>query len=468
MNTARDTALHPDQALHVPGASRSILHLSTPEEIRDFHARASIAAEQFKAHYKDHTGKEPKPECLLSAGQQTLVNQWLATPEGAAKISALSDRVISFVTETVGRGHPGHDKRHVLLKDPISALRIALEEDLSPAQQLFILPSLLHDAGRLFEPQLFDKPQSGTLGVDHTILGFAITNELLGDSLTTDNSNPELALALKNLHDEILNAVLDHQSGNSRTSLMAQYVQRADREQLVGYEALHRFISFDVGFYGLDIHAVCNSELRQKLPPPGTPEDSHLLVHAEFYARNLFENIGARASEHANQGKIETGRFLALAATPAMREQIFAPEIQRDLHQEVASHWSKKPLSSEVWDEIRSFVTPELIGHLDRIRGNRTLKELVDNFIHPPHATRTDSGSYTNWNTIVEKLGVLGPDENRRFGRALTYGLNLASETDAADRAIVHQALERFERQPHSLVYKVARLVMALQMESIH
>lgn len=468
MNTARSIVLPPDKSLQVPSASGSVLHLSTPEEIRDFHARASIAAEQFKARYKDPSGKEPRPECLLSTAQEAIVSQWLATPEGATQLSALSDRVISFVTDTVGRGHPGHDKRHVLFKDPISALRIALEEDLSPSQQLFILPSLLHDAGRLFEPELFDKPQSGTLGVDHTILGFAITDELLGDSLTTDVSNPELALALKKLRDEILNAVLDHQSGSSRTSAMAQYVQRADREQLVGYEALHRFISFDVGFYGLDIHAVSNLELRHKLPLPGTPEDSHLLVHAEFYARNLFENLGVRASEHTNRGKIETGRFLALAATQVMREQIFHPEIQRDRHQEVSTHWSKKPLVEQVWGEIRDFVTPERIGHLDTIRGNRTLKELAENFIHPQHATRTDSGSYANWNTIIDKLGMLNPEEERCFGRALTYGLTLANETDAADRAIVHEALERFASQPHGLVHKVARLVMALQMESIH
>lgn len=444
------------------------LHLSSAAEIQAFHAAAKVAAEEFKASYKEAGGKEPKLDRIVSPEQEGLINEWLATPEGIQKISTLSDRVISFVTEAVGRGHPGHDMRHVLYKDPISGLRIAMEEELSPAQELFIIPSLLHDVGRLFEPLLFDKPQSGTLGVDHTILGFAITQSLLGDCLTTESSNPELAVALKNLHDEILNAVLDHQSGNSKRSAMAQFVQRADREQLVGYEALHRFLSFDVGFYGLQIKGAPDQALNTKLPLPGTAEDNHLFVHAEFYMRNLFANQGKRADEHTDIGKIQTGRFLLLAATPRMRRQIFDPELRRDLGDEVDTEGTKRLLSEEVWNEIAAFTTPQLINRLDVLRGEKTLQDLAKEFVHPLHATRTDFGSYSNWAQISEKLQVLDSQEDRYFGRALMYGLTLAEEVEKEDRAIVSAALMQYARDDNNLMYKVAKLVAGLQDNQGH
>jgi hypothetical protein len=446
-----------------PGLVDGNLRLSSAERIRAFHAQATVAADEFKATYKDESGKEPRSEFLVSPDQEKRINAWLGSVEGREKIAALSDRVISFVTETVGRGHPGHDMRHVLYKDPLSALRIALEEDLSPARQLFVIPSLLHDAGRLFEPELFDTPQSGTLGVDHTILGFAITDQLLGDALASETHDPELAVALKNLRSEILNAVLDHQSGNSRTSLIAQYVQRADREQLVGYEALHRFISFDVGFYGLEIREQVEQTASQKLPLPGAADDRHLFLHAEFYARNLFPNEGSHANTHTDIGKIETGRFLWLAATPAMREQIFSPELQRDLGKPAEPHWSKKPFSPELWEQIRNFDTAQLIEKLDAFRAGRALEELTDLFIHPRFATRTDIAPYNNWETIREKLAALNGDEAQRFGRAISYGLMLADDVDVQDRKIVRDSLARFMDEPRGPLYKVARLIGTLQ-----
>jgi hypothetical protein len=243
---------------------------------------------------------------------------------------------------------------------------------------------------------------------------------------------------------------------------MAQYVQRADREQLVGYEALHRFLSFDVGFYGLQVTGEQDLSLNTKLPLPGTAEDKHLFVHAEFYMRNLFPNRGQRADEHTDVGKIQTGKFLWLAATQSMREQIFYPELQRDSGVEVETHGTKRQLSEQVWRAIAAFDTRQL-NRLDALRGERTLQDLAKEFVHPQHATRTDSGSYSNWAQIVAKLSELNWQEDRHFGRALMYGLKLAEEVESEDRAIVSAALTRYSTQSNNLMYKVAKLVAELQ-----
>jgi len=433
-----------------------------PLEIRTFHAVALEAAQQFHSFYKDASGREPRAELMMTPEQERLISDWLQGLEGSAKIQRITDRVLSFVSSAIGHGHPGHDKRHVLYKDPISGLRLALEEDLSPCRELFIIPSLLHDVGRLYEPALFAKPQSGALGVDHAALGFLVTRHLLGDDLATEGGSPELQLALGNIRNEILNAVLDHQSGFSRTSFIAQAVQRADREQLVGYEMLHRSIAFDVGFHGLQIRGARIPEREHTLPLPGHADDTHLFHHIEFYLRNAFPNVGGKASEHSDQGKIESGRFLWLASSPSMRAQIFAPEIARDNGNAPLRGQYKEPLSEPVWRAISSFGSSEVMTELMSIRAGRSLRELAREFVHPPHATRTHSPGYENWGRIDTALALLPPLEKRRMGDALSYGLMLAEEVSRADAEILKSALERFGERPSSPLGRIARLVLSL------
>jgi hypothetical protein len=402
---------------------------------------------------------------LLTREQERLVSDWLCGPEGSRKVERIADRVIAFLSNSIGHGHPGHDKRHVLYKDPISGLRFALEEDLSPCRQLFIIPSLLHDIGRLYEPELFPKPQSGVLGGDHAALGFLVTHHLLGDDLRSEGEAPELSLALANLRNELLNAVLDHQTGHSRTSFFAQAVQRADREQLVGYEMLHRSFGFDLGFYGLRIRGSKIPERSHTLPLPGRADDDLLFHHIEFYMRNLFSNIGREAERHTDKGKVESGRFLWLAASPEMRSQIFAPEMARDEGREVVQGRYKGALEPRVWKEIVTFSSSQLSAELAEFRGVRSLRQLAQEFVHPPHATRCDIPGYDNWGRIDTALSLLDPVEKRRMGEALSYALKLAADVDREDGAIIAAAIHRFGGISSSAIGKVALLVQGLHSD---
>jgi hypothetical protein len=403
---------------------------------------------------------------LVTPEQERLVNEWLQGPEGRDKTLRIAARVLSFVSASIGHGHPGHDKRHVLYKDPIAGLRLALEEEISPCRELFIIPSLLHDVGRLYEPALFSKPQSGALGVDHAALGFVVTRHLLGDNVETESGSPELRLGLANLRNEILNAVLDHQTGNSRTSFIAQAVQRADREQLVGYEILHRSLAFDTGFYGLQIRSTVIPERSHSLPLPGAADDTHLFHHIEFYMRNLFANVGRAAHQHTVQGKIESGRFLWLASSPSMRAQIFAPEIARDEGREPLPGKFKAPLDLPLWKAITDFPSRDTMDELLRIRNGRSLRDLAHEFVHPPHATRTDSSGYENWGRIDTALNVLEPLEKRRIGDALSYGLKLATDVVQQDGRVIKTAVARFGKDPCSVLGSVAKLLQELHGEA--
>jgi hypothetical protein len=439
-----------------PGARCIPSPASRREEIEAFHHSARQMAEEFRSFFKESDGVEPRPEALLTPEQECLVSTWLDTAEGKRACNGVADRVISFLSASIGHGHPGHDKRHVLFKDPIAGLRLALEEDLSPCRQLFIIPSLLHDVGRLYEPAVFARPQSGVAAVDHAALSFLVAHYVLADDFRTESADVELALALAKLRNELLNAILDHQTGNSRGSFIAQAVQRADREQLVGYEILHRSLSFDVGFHGLQIRGMKIPERFHSLALPGHQDGVHLFHHVEFYMRNLFANVGSQAERHSDKGKIESGRFLWLAASPEMRAQIFAPEIARDRGNVIPQGTYKSPLEPHVWRAIHEYSTDQRLDELATFRGLRSLRDLAREFVHPPYATRSDVPGSENWPRIDAALNLLSPLEKRRMGDALSYGLLLAQEVTREDRGIIDAAAARFGAGDGSLLGRVA------------
>jgi hypothetical protein len=453
---------HSSGELASPVFDRSLARLSDIRELRAFHQEALDQAQRFTSFYKDQTGNEPRSDLLMTLDHERLIDAWLESSEGREKSEAIADRALRFVSTNIGLGHPGHDRRHVLVKDPIAGLRLALEEELNPCRGLFIIPSLLHDVGRLYEPALFGAPQSGVRGGDHAALGFVITDHVLGDELRTESGDSELSYALALLRNEILNAVLDHQSGHSRTSFIAQAVQRSDREQLVGYEMLHRSFAFDVGFHGVQVRGVKIPERVHTLALPGAADDRHLFHHIEFYMRNLVPNVGRCAELHAERGKIESGTFLWLAASPEMRAQIFAPELARDQGIALIQGKYKEPLKPHVWEAIRDFSTSRQVSELNNFRGMRSLRELAREFVHPPYASRTDLRGSENWPRIDAALNLLTPLEKRRMGDALSYGLLLAGDVAREDRRIVDEAVARFSSRPTSPLLKVALFVRDL------
>jgi hypothetical protein len=342
-----------------------------------------------------------------------------------------------------------------------------VKEDLSPSRALSIIPALLHDVGRLYEHLLYNKPAGGVGGSEHAIVGFLITKELLGDVLERGTSDPELADALGRMKNEILNAVLDHQRGGSRSSYMAQVVQRADREQLVGYEMLHRSFAFDVGIQGLSIAGGSDPKCRERLPMPGSLEMRNIFHHLEFYMRNLHDNIGATAREYAEQGKIQTGRFLWLSCPPEMRARIFHPELARDgmARRHLETHATKRPLLFSTWGAVPASASE--ISALDVIRGGRSLESLMYEFIHPTHAARSDASVSGGWGAIKRELGHVTGDLDKHLGRGLVYALSLRASMAKESGEIIAAAKERFTPEGAPLLHRVVMLLEKMHKSDV-
>lgn len=438
-----------------------MLGRNDPAELLLYMDRARAEAAAFSSAFKDPSNqKEPRREKLLGPAQEALLDGWLASEAGAKLAAGITADVIAIAERSFNHGHPGHDARHVLVKDPIAALRHALEDDLSGSRSLFMLPSLLHDIGRLAEPALFGQPQSGAFAKDHAVFGFMILKDVLDSALKLPpDRDSQLAEAAEILKGELLNAVLDHQTGNSRSSFIAQAVQRADREQLVGYEMIHRSISFDVGFSDQKIASDINPERERTLPLPGAKEDNHLFHHIEFYMRNLYANIGSVAKTHADAGKVESGTFLYLAAADAMRAQIFAPELAHDATGSVPQDLAptKRPLERAVWERIRRGPDEPTLERMSGIKAEAGLEELTLRLLEAPFTTSPNAPGYQNWKVINARLAELDAGERERMQTAVAYALAMGEQAAEADKVVVGRAIS--QRPTHPVLGRIAEML---------
>jgi hypothetical protein len=182
--------------------------------------------------------------------------------------------------------------------------------------------------------------------------------------------------------------------------------------------------------------------------------------------RNLFPNIGREASWHTDQGKIESGRFLWLAASPEMRAQIFTPEIARDAGRELLPGRFKPVLSEHVWQEIRDFsLGPDTLSASEADRQSPLIPtltrclDLAREFVHPPYASRTDMPPYKNWNRISSTLELLSEVALLRMQDAIGYGLRLSREVAKSDSQIISQLRIQFTKPEYAPLRAVASLL---------
>ncbi len=405
------------------------------------------------------------------------LNEWFSKPENQRLLTRLVQDVSKVIKDYSDYGCPGHDKRH-LVKDLAAAYDFLQEEQIDDVRQMFLIPSLLHDAGRLIEEKFTGTSKGGVIGKDHAYLSYFLTKNLL---------EPYAKRIPQKIVDHMLYALIVHQKGTGKT-FMAQAVQRADREQLVGVEAIARMFAFDTGQNSLFINQTKNDDVKWDLPLPGTDDDTHLFPHIEFYMRNLFPNIGSKGSERAEQLKAETAAFLLLSTPEDLHIQTFAPEMQEyedikfpdlsDVYHEKAKPQEQKtsrfpllsrlyrivtslrqPLPNEMNTNHQENATPQSFGKFKGILAPETWEQAK--ILANQYKSRYDPSTYSDANVkmlllefigskgtylsndirrnIISQIDTISDYEKRMLHLGLSFSRDLQKTHDLKDQAILEK-----------------------------
>lgn len=419
-----------------------------------------LEADRFLSAFRTSDAYRPAAEL------EHALNAWFLG-EGAATCSALAEAVIAPLLLCSSEGHPGHDRRHVLYKDPLSALRHCVDDRISDYRSIFLLGALMHDVGRLPEPHIYGQPASGVAGADHQYLGYAILKRIL-------EKFPTVPAEISNA---LLFSVLVHQAGTDKECFAAQFVQRADREQLVGPEFIIRGLGANVGSGRLDFAIPTDTALH--LPIVGKADERHIATHIEFYARNLFPNVGATADRYTTLLKGMSMQFLALAYGPENDAVLFGPE--RKAVEESASPFTgpKPALPDTVIRWINDVENAHLVETSARSGNGLSALEAASTSLNELLTTRCaadprqhksnalDPSSRTYAENIQAALLHCSEPQLLRWDHAFRYARVCRDYLDRQDQAVLLSARALF-RNPQSVGAKIVALVERVSGLSQH
>lgn len=460
MDTSLSPDVKPSSPLENVNIARSIRSRQVTELLqvldfdttRDFLSLAQHEARIFEEQFRTRMAQE-RDQAAIDAE----LNAWCASPEGRATLAALTDSITQTLANVTHRGHIGHDERHILIKDPLASLELCLEEGWQDHRTIVVLGALLHDVGRLPEPMLEGTPLGGVLGTEHPKMSFLLTRMLLEDF-------PQLPIELS---EQLLFSILVHQIGKDQDNLYAQAVQRSDREQLVGPEGIARVMGFHITFRNLPLHVTPDPEKCVNLAIPGKPEDNSMMHHLEFYVRNLYPNMGKFGESRATELKIIQAMFLHLATPPEAHEQIFAPEINRDLGLPWTTGNFKKPISQEMWDTVKNGPDQHTQERMREILLESRRETLLLKLFTQPGATdpreqrvnfHDSAASETGWDRIVSAYRALTYRERTHFDRAVAFLLARSEALEIRAEKAVEKILETYA--PDSIPCKVAAFLI--------
>ncbi len=371
--------------------------------------------------------------------EQNKLDEWIESDEGKETTSHLASACINLITDDSYNGPPAHDKSHYL-KDLYSGL-IAIQEDhYRPWEKTAaIIGSLMHDFGKTLEVPLGGKHSTGVDAKLHADVGYFLVERLI-----KSYGNMPQALA-----DQILYAIVTHQEGKSQERV-AQLVQRADREQLVGIEAVRRMFIVDAGLEHRTINTPIETIRNSELALPAKPEDTSLFHHIEFYMRNLYPQIGSAGSARAEDLKVEGGIFLWLSSPEDVRKQIFAPEYAREESEKNGQQFNqgenkfKKVLDKDTWRKIK-YGPDNLDKEMMNQYKNVPIEELLEKFV-------ARKNTNLKWKTEREK------EEEDVVKNLRKQIINLTEEEKRLLHTGLTFAMVRIEKQESEMV-KGSRLI---------
>jgi hypothetical protein len=326
--------------------------------IHSIYARALEDSTNFRATY----------DPLRSSAEeiQDEHSTWAATPVGATVLHCVADTLMDRLVQSANPGPIAHDFRHMGIKDPISALRICVDLNLSEASQSFLIASLAHDLGRLVEHHLIDTTHADIPTATHGILSFHYLREILAAAPTMP----------KTLKDDLLYAVLVHSDHRALLNFTLQAVQQADRAHMIGPEGIIRCLCYDVGLCKLPLFdgTIDSSSLLSN--PNATPDtfSSTLL----YFCQQLPAPTLGNAGEHFIEQRASTLKFLALLTdqSPIAEQRILSgaalrSAIRSSLQQLLTIEHSPDPLTVYVSQPNAAVVS--LLSSLEQ-----TLSELSE------------------------------------------------------------------------------------------
>ncbi|MEK7605547.1 MAG: HD domain-containing protein [Patescibacteria group bacterium] len=419
---------------------------------REFIVKAAEEANTFKTNFE-------KQENILTPSERTRISEWVRKDEGETGMHQLEQlgRACIRLWSSVGRstgtetekkmsGLPGHDKRH-LLQDLTAGLQFRNDVVSAEAgnkdeyQKIGLIGSLLHDVGRLAEERVVGTPVGGEQGDKHTELSFYIAKQLF-------DAFPQLDQAVR---DHILYSILVHQKWPNKSEEetigyqmtmnepLNRSVMGSDRLQLVGPEAILRFIGFDIGESDkpLDFDTKVKPERKEALD---NKAETDLSEHIEFYMRNLLpvevpgspQAANNAVNQRCNLLRAISGAYLWLSSSDEIRKQIFAPELARDRGETVdevkLATNKKRILSKEIWGEIKGQIAaiefPDIQTgiktEVQQLTSTKSLEEIVMSFVKAENASTTQKGI----TKIKEKVGkITDPAATERLKVGIGYAL---------------------------------------------
>ncbi len=229
-------------------------------------------------------------------------NAWIQSPDGAQTLQNLTQDTMDFLAAYPAGGVPAHDRRHVF-KDLASSFHIINEAGFANDWRgLLVFPSLLHDSGRLIEEDITGGSDfTEKAGTHHAYLSYEKFQHML-------KKYPQIPQALQ---DEMLFAVLVHQTGKDHGRTMAAAVQRADREQLLGGEGLVRILQRDVPVFNIPLRT---PDYATGAPQTVAEQGAGYLPLMVRYAWRLYPNMGLHGEDRASFGKAEILSFVQCAS----------------------------------------------------------------------------------------------------------------------------------------------------------
>lgn len=428
------------------------------EEVEKLIGEISVDADNFVSFFEVDPGMHTvSSEMRITNEEEAIFDRWVDSEEGKNVIAKLSLSIISLLKNIAMQGLPGHDKRHILFKDPIAGLRFIEEDRISGYKQLFLLGSLFHDFGRLIEQQFYGKHLNGVLGEVHPKISYYFLKQILKDF-------PEIPAKLR---DHILYSVVIHQTGKG-DSFFAQAVQRCDREQLIGAEGPMRILSAAIEEGNMSLVAPIQERRKRELSLPAKPvdltlpeeirdlPDSEIPHRIEFYMRNLYPNVGSRGEIDASENKIISGIFLLISSTQPIREQIFAPEYARDNGlTETLQLRFKKPMSEESWRSIKTLIQNdhELSLEIFRTMEGKSCDALILEMISACGASVTEKQR----EFILKEVEQMSDYEKTCYSYGCAYVICIRKREDKKDTDLLERTKAIYD--PESLPYKVAEYI---------
>ncbi len=296
---------------------------------------------------------------------------------GRTQSEQLSSALTAFIERVDIQGHPAHDRRHILIMDPLFGLQ-RIQSCIEGSQgvgSLFLLPCLFHDLGRLLEPALGriekDEDLESKVATDHAYISFKLMRDFF--------YNAEHHGLPVELQDHLLFAVLAHPMGDYPTHSFTHLTQSCDRAQIYGVEGFRRMMS-DIGVKDHKIFPSTNNPGFPNEPKSYGGEDKNLLGHIEYFIRKGNPFPGREELLPV------TSRILWLMVRGTEFEgRFFDPELSRARGSEPKG--AENPLPEALWGAVIGQPTEKVTESVEalRIRFNgSTLEEVVFSFLEAP------------------------------------------------------------------------------------